>query len=138
MLYLIVMNKFTKRLKKLDLVFENALVIGSAFGHLEDLLSLYRTVFVLDRQHPGITAKNLVYREPNSDLHTLDHLTAVFLDLEHKDHIGKFVPAMVRYHPDFFIEGNDVLGREYTKSFYNNGYRAVSQQGLFHIWKKIK
>lgn len=138
MLYLSIMSKFVKRLKKLDLVFENALVVGTAFGYLEDLLSVYRTVFVLAQEKPPIKAKNLIYRMPGTDIHGLDHLTAVFLDLEHRDHIGRFVPAMQRHRPDFFIEGHEVLGREYTKAFYNNGYRAISQEGIFHVWKKIK
>jgi len=132
------MNKFIKRLQKIETSFENAFVVGSGFGCVDDLLAIYKTVFIQDTEYPKITAKNLVYRMPGSDLNQLPNISAVYVGLDQLHDLDKIVPRLMAQHPDFFVEGNAVIERDRSEPFYKNGYRAVSQQGIFHIWKKIK
>jgi len=132
------MSKFLKQLQKIDARFENAFVIGQGFGLVEQLLAVYKTVFVQDTEHPGIVAKNLVYRMPASDLNQLANISTVYVGLDNLDALDKIVPRLLQQKPDYFVEGNEVIGRDKSKAFYANGYRATSQQGLFHVWKKIK
>ena len=52
------MNKIKKRLSKLSKNTESALVIGTAFGQLEQLFDLYSTIFVV--KSSGLTSDMLV------------------------------------------------------------------------------
>jgi hypothetical protein len=53
------MNKIQKRLRKLSRNNTHALVLGSAFGILDQILEIYDTVFVVSESPPAIKAKNL-------------------------------------------------------------------------------
>ncbi len=57
------MAKFAKRLKKLSGYTENALVVGTAFGNLDQLLEIYINVFVINDEPPSVKARNLIYKE---------------------------------------------------------------------------
>ena len=72
------MNKFRKRLTKISKHHESALVVGEGFGNLEEILSIYNTVFVINDSYPTIRAKNLVYRQDTSNLNMLTNVHAVF------------------------------------------------------------
>lgn len=132
------MNKFCKRVSKSVKIEGNALVIGDGFGFISDILSLFSTVFVTLYTNDQIKAKNLVYRESMDDIHILPELTVVFLDLQHKHRLNELENIMIKLKPIFLVEGNDPLEREWTKKFYQLGYRAVDQQGFFHQWKRTQ
>ena len=52
------MNKIKKRLSKLSKNTTSALVIGTAFGQLAQLLDLYSTIFVVNESGTELKAKN--------------------------------------------------------------------------------
>ena len=58
------MAKFIKRLKKTIGTVENALVIGKAFGHLNEIPGHFNTVFVHNNSI-DIKDKNIVYIKYN-------------------------------------------------------------------------
>ena len=132
------MSKFQKRISKSLNVEGNCLVVGNGFGFLSDILDLFQSVFVVWNENDRIKAKNIIYRDDIKDLHLLPDTTVVFLDLRYKNNIDDFEPLMTQKKPVFVVEGEEVIGREFTKKFYQLGYRAVDQQGYFHIWKKIQ
>lgn len=132
------MTKFSKRLTKSTNTEGNVLVVGTGFGYLSDILPLYHSVFVVLNEKPKIKSKNIIYTDSLENLHLLPELNTVFLDLNLKHRLHDFENIMIHCRAMFLVEGNDPLGREWTKSFYKLGYRAVDQQGLFHIWKKIQ
>jgi hypothetical protein len=116
----------------------NALVIGDGFGFLSDILSLFPSVFVILNETQRIKAKNIIYREDLENLHLLPGINFVFLDLKYKHRLNEFESLMVNSKPIFLVEGNEVIDRDWTKKFYQLGYRAIDQQGYFHQWKKIQ
>jgi hypothetical protein len=130
------MSKFIKRISKSINVEGNALVIGDGFGFVFDILSLFPSVFVVLNEHQRIKAKNVIYRDTLDSLHLLPSINVVFLDLKFKHRLDEFENIMIHAKPIFLIEGNDPLEREWTKKFYQLGYRAIDQQGYFHQWKK--
>lgn len=132
------MSKIVKRISKSVKIEGNSLVIGDAFGFLGEIINLFPSVFVVMNQTERIKAKNIVYRDNVDDLHKLPEINLVFLDLNYKNQLDKFENLMILQKPTFLIEGEEVIGREFTKKFYQLGYRAVDQQGYFHIWKKIQ
>lgn len=130
------MSKFIKRISKSTKFEGNAVVVGDGFGYLSDILTLFPSVFVVLNDNERIKARNLIYRTDLNNLHLLPSIGVVFVDLKHKNKIDEFENLMVHVRPIFLIEGNEVIGREWTKKFYQLGYRAIDQQGYFHQWKK--
>lgn len=131
------MAKIIKRINKSVEEKRNCIVIGDAFGHLSNISEMFFSIFVILNQSPRIKAKNIIYRETLDDLHMLPEVTCVFLDLKHITKLDFLENLMIKIRPIFLIEGNEVIGREFTKKFYQLGYRAVEQQGYFHIWRKM-
>jgi len=131
------MDKFEKRLRKISNGYNNALVIGNSFGHLEKILTIYSTVFVIDKL-PAIKAKNLVYRENFDHLDNVVQVSAVFFDLDELEHLSNLKDCWQRNNAVVIIEGNEPIGREFSKPLYDSGWGCTSLQGFFNVWEKIK
>jgi hypothetical protein len=133
-----IMNKFQKRLSKLDKNQVNAVVIGTAFGNLENILEIYATVFVIDENFPTVKAKNLVYKENFDNLNAITEVNAIFFDLNRLDQFEMVKEFWRRNNSKVIIEGEEPIGREFSKPLYDTGWGCTSQQGLFHVWEKLK
>jgi hypothetical protein len=133
-----IMNKFQKRLRKLDKNQINAVVIGTAFGNLENILEIYNTVFVINENLPTVKAKNLVYREDFHNLNAITEVSAIFFDLNQLDRFEMVKDFWQRNNSKVIIEGDEPIGREFSKPLYDTGWGCTSKQGLFHIWEKLK
>ena len=130
------MNKFQKRLSKLTKNKTNALVIGTAFGQISQILSMYSTVFVVNEDMLELKAKNLIHRQTIDRLDYLVNVGVVFLDMKH---IGKLENLQTFWKKNdslVLIEGNDAISRDLSKPLYDSGWRCTSLQGLFHVWEK--
>lgn len=132
------MAKLNKRLKKSNIDIINAVVIGTGFGRLDELLASFKTVFYISELLPNIRSRNLVYKTDFDDIGQLPNVTVIFFDRDKVLKIPDTVPLMLYSWPSIVIEGNDVIGREYSTDLYKHGYRALEQHGMFHVWKKIK
>ena len=133
-----IMNKFQKRLRKLDKTQVNAIVIGTAFGNLENILGIYATVFVIDENFPTVKAKNLVYKENFHNLNAITEVGAIFFDLSRLDQFEMVKDFWQRNKSKVIIEGDEPIGREFSKPLYDTGWGCTSKQGLFHVWEKLK
>jgi hypothetical protein len=132
------MSKFSKRIKKLFDVHTSCLVIGQGFSHLEDILEVFETVFVVSEKKPEIKHKKLVYRENCDNLSDLYEIQAVFFDLDQLDKLIYMPVVWTKNRPIVIIEGNDPIERTHSKPLYDHGFRCVELLGFFHIWKKQK
>ena len=133
-----IMNKFQKRLRKLSKNQANAVVIGTAFKNLENILEIYNTVFIIDKNFPTVKAKNLVYRENFDNLNAITEVTAIFFDLDKLNQFEMVKEFWQRNNSKIIIEGDEPIGREFSKPLYDTGWGCTSKQGLFHVWEKIK
>ena len=133
-----IMNKFQKRLHKLSKNQVNAVVIGSAFGNLENILEIYATVFVIDKNFPAVKAKNLVYKENFDYLNSITEVSAIFFDLNRLDQFEMVKDFWQRNKSKVIIEGDAPIEREFSKPLYDTGWGCTSKQGSFHIWEKLK
>lgn len=132
------MSKFQKRVKKLSNRLESAVIIGSGFGYLSDLLETFKTIFVLDDVVPSIKAKNLVYRENFGDFSSLPEINAVFFDRNKIDRLSHFQPLWNRPHTLVIIEGDEPISRDFSKSLYTAHFNCTGVHGFFHVWELIK
>jgi hypothetical protein len=133
-----IMNKLQKRLRKLDKTQANAVVIGSAFGYLENILEIYNTVFVIGEILPTVKAKNLVYKENFDNLNAITEIGAIFFDLTRLNQFEMVKEVWQRNNSKVIIEGDEPIGREFSKPLYDTGWGCTSKQGLFHVWEKLK
>jgi hypothetical protein len=128
------MNKFQKRISKnIKKSPIHCVVVGNGFGHIEDFLGLFDTVFLLESSL-DMKAKNLIQREEISGVFNLRDIGGVFIDRERVHVIDYLSPLLSKVNPDVFIEGDDVIERQYSKVLYQLKYRAVAQLGQCHQW----
>ena len=132
------MAKFAKRLRKLSGYTENALVVGKAFGNLDQLLEIYTNVFVIDDSPPAAKARNLIYKENFDDLNVLTQVGAIFIDLDKIDKLDTLEDFWQRHKSTIFVEGNDCILRHLSKPLFKTGWQCTSLQGIYHVWEKIK
>ena len=130
------MTKFQKRLSKLTKNNTSALVIGTAFGQLSEILSMYSTVFVVNENMLELKAKNLIYRQTIDRLSHLVNVGVVFLDIKHIDKLENLQTFWKKNNSMILIEGNDTISRDLSKPLYDSGWRCTSLQGIFHVWEK--
>jgi hypothetical protein len=133
-----IMNKLQKRLRKLDKTQANAVVIGTAFGNLKNILEIYNTVFVIDEHLPTVKAKNLVYKENFDNLNLMTEVGAIFFDLTRLNQFEMVKDLWQRNKSKVIIEGDEPIGREFSRPLYDTGWGCTSKQGLFHVWEKLK
>ena len=132
------MAKFAKRLRKLSGYTENALVVGKAFGNLDQLLEIYTNVFVVDDDPPAAKARNLIYKENFDDLNVLTQVGAIFIDLDKIDKLEILEDFWQRHRSTIFVEGNDCILRHLSKPLFKTGWQCTSLQGIYHVWEQIK
>ena len=132
------MTKFQKRLSKLTKNNTSALVIGTAFGQISEILSMYSTVFVVNENMLELKAKNIIYRQTIDRLSHLVNVGIVFLDIKHIDKLENLQPFWKKNNSLVLIEGNDAISRELSKPLYDSGWRCTSLQGIFHVWEQNK
>lgn len=130
-----IMNKFQKRIVKMSKSCQAAIVIGDAFGHLEELLEIFGTVFVVADQPPTIRAKNLVYRESFDKFEQMSEINFMFYNLNTVGLLERSTGLWYRNKPIVIIEGRDVIEREFSKALYASRYNAVHQEEEYHVWK---
>jgi hypothetical protein len=132
------MNKFQKRLMKLSRNNTHALVLGSAFGILDQILEIYDTVFVVSTVPPDIKAKNLVYKENFVKLDHLQDMSSIFVDIDQLDHLDKVEVIWRKHNSKLFVEGGDRVENEKVKILYDSGWACTSLQGIFHVWEHYR
>lgn len=132
------MSKFQKKILKTSNRFENCLLIGEGFGFLDECLEIFKSVFVINKQKPNIRVKNLIYRDDTENLSEISSLTHIFFDLNQITMLEKYQYLWTKHDSLIIIEGNDPIGREFSKSLYASGWQCTSTSGFFHTWEKIK
>jgi hypothetical protein len=133
---MIIMNKFKKRLTKIIGKPQNAVVVGQGFGQLANILETFNTVFIFSWNQPNLRAKNLVFRENFNDLNPLHDISAIFIDLDQTQHLENMAQIWHKNKCTVLIEGNDPIGRNLSGPLYQDHFRCVDQQGIYHVWKQ--
>jgi hypothetical protein len=132
------MNKFQKRLMKLSRNHTHALVLGSAFGILDQILEVYGTVFVISEAPPAIKARNLIYKENFVKLDHLQDMTSIFVDIDQLDHLDKVEVIWRKHNSKLFVEGTDRVENNKVKILYDSGWACTSLQPWFHVWEQYR
>lgn len=129
------MTKFQKRLHKLSRNNAHALVLGSAFGILDQVVEIYNTVFVVSATAPPIKAKNLVYKENFVRLDQLADIASIFVDVSELANLGNIEAIWRKHNSKLFIEGGDRIMDSRVKILDDSGWACTSLQGMFQVWE---
>lgn len=132
------MNKFEKRLRKFSKNTHNALVIGTAFGVLAEIIPIYDTVFVISDVPPQIKSKKLIYRENSQYLNLLPAIDVMFFDISTLDNLETFSTVWRNANTVILIQGHDPIGRHLSLPLYHSGWRCTNLQELYHVWEEVK
>jgi hypothetical protein len=132
------MNKFQKRLHKLSRDHAHALVLGSAFGILDQVVVIYDTVFVISADRPTIKAKNLVYKETFVKLDHIQNIASIFIDHSELCNLDKIEVIWKKYNSKIFVEGGVRIDNTIAKPLYDSGWACTSLQGIFHVWERYR
>lgn len=133
------MSKFIKRLTKNNInISDNALIVGERFGHLEDLVKIYETVFIVSKNPIIFKSKNLIYRHDFQDISVLPTITSVFTDPLNFEKLTHALPIITKYRPNIIVNSSTIIEKIYCKGVYQIGYRPVEIFNDYQLWKKIK
>ena len=129
------MNKFQKRLHKLSRNNAHALVLGSAFGILDQVVEIYDTVFVVSADQPPVRAKNLVYKETFVKLDHIQNIASIFIDHTELCNLDKVEALWKKHNSIVFVEGGVRIDNAIAKPLYDSGWACTSLHGIFHVWE---
>jgi hypothetical protein len=132
------MTKFQKRLHKLSRNNAHALVLGSAFGILDQIVEIYDTVFVVSADQPAVRAKNLVYKETFVKLDHIQNIASIYIDHTELCNLDKVEALWKKHNSIIFVEGGVRIDNAIAKPLYDSGWACTSLQGIFHVWEHYR
>jgi hypothetical protein len=132
------MTKFSKRIKKINRKSRNLLVLGTAFGNLEELLDSFDTVFVVSNNLPIIKKRNLIYRENYDNIHMLTDIDIIIVDLDHGNFIPELIQVWRRTNPAIVVQGPDLISKDIQKILKADHYNIVDIAKNYYLWKNKK
>jgi len=132
------MTKFQKRLHKLSTNHTHALVLGSAFGMLDQIVKIYDTVFVISAEQPAVKARNLVYKETFVKLDHIQNIASIFIDHNELCNLEKVEALWKNHNSKIFVEGDTRIDNAIAKPLYDSGWACTSLQGIFHVWEHYR
>ena len=132
------MTKIKKRLCKLSRDHAHALVLGSAFGILDQVVEIYDTVFVISAVQPEFKAKNLVYKETFDRLDHIQNIASIFIDHNELCNLDKVEALWKKHNSKIFVEGGIRIDNDIAKPLYDSGWACTSLQGIFHVWEHYR
>jgi len=132
------MTKFQKRLHKLSTNHAHALVLGSAFGMLDQVVKIYDTVFVISAEQPAIKAKNLIYKETFVKLDHIQNIASIFIDHNELCNLDKVEALWKNHNSKIFVEGDTRIDNVIASPLYDSGWACTSLQGIFHVWEHYR
>jgi|LauGreDrversion4_2_1035121.scaffolds.fasta_scaffold23405_2 hypothetical protein len=132
---MIIMSKFSKKISKVHKELKDILVVGSAFGNIEDLLETCSTVFISHPKDENLRRKNLVYRESLDSIHLLHNIDFIIIDQDLINVIPTLERVWKKWSSALVIEGSTDTSMPYNKFLKLNRYQIVDIQKHYHVWK---
>lgn len=129
------MSKFVKRIRKLNKASRNVLIVGQAWGNLQDVVESFSSIFLIDDQKRIIRAKNVIYRENFDNVSQLQDVDLILLDLDHENHINNILPILKRWTSILIIEGPGLISKENQNFLKTHRYEIVEVQKRHYVWK---
>ncbi len=133
------MNKFTKRIVKSTKNQSVCLVVGTAFGNLEELANVFDTVFLhTNDRSSALKKKNIVFLEI-LDTHTdISLVSTIFMDMDYISKLPDLRSMMTKYSPTIMIGSGEFIDKTWNKFLNDHRYQIVELFKDYQIWKMKK
>lgn len=135
---MIIMTKFAKKISKEDRYLENGVVLGCAFGHLEEISEIFKTIFILSIGINDFKGRNIVYREDFDDVKALPFISTVFIDESQLPNIVKSEEILKKFKSTIYIGTTNELDSYSLKFLKKRNYQCSSIEKKYQIWKAKK
>ena len=122
-------------MRKADRRARNVLVVGTAFGNIEELLDAFSTVFVVNCSQPRIQKRNVVYRENFENIHLITDVDLIIIDIDQQHTIPDIIQVWRRTNPTIVIQGPELLTKEYQKLLKSDHYEIKEVSKGYYVWK---
>lgn len=134
------MSKFAKRLKKLGKKhLETAILVGSDFSNLENLLEVFGTVFVISNTTPEVKTKNLIHLRDLDYASSLYNIDMIFVNQGFdRDSLRFLTPLLRRTHPIILLNENYNIGVDFKEFLFKLRYEMIDINLGYQIWKEIR
>jgi hypothetical protein len=126
------MSKYSKRISKLVKNPRNALVLGSAFGFLNELVGLFSTIFVLNEDPNRLRHKTIVYRD---SIDLIQDIDIILVDLDYFDQIKNLHAIWRKTNPVILLQGSSFSNKKIQKLLNSENYFGIDQTTHYIIWK---
>lgn len=130
------MSKCITTVKKSLAPLENAVVVGTGFGYLEEIVDVFKSVFVIADEPPNFRRKNLIYRQNFENMNSIIEISHIFIDRSQVSSLDKMSNIWIRLKPWILIEGDDVIERHEATSLWETEYIPVDRCHWYHVWKR--
>jgi hypothetical protein len=127
------MTKLSKKIRKSNKHLRNAIVLGNAFGHLEDLTEIFSTIFVFP-PNDDFKKRNIIYVENIENLLVFPDIDVIFIDLDFTDSIIKLISVWRKDHSTFFIEGTESVGVDIKNALRTDRYVCKEVAKHHQVW----
>jgi hypothetical protein len=132
---MIIMTKFIKKITKGVKNVDSCIVIGQAFGNLNELTEIFKTVFILSNGVDSFRKKNVIYRIDFNDVKTLPHISAAFIDEDQLDNITKLDEILRKNKVVIYIGTSEPIPGGHGKFFNKRNYVLVEILKTYQVWK---
>ena len=129
------MSKQAKRISKLLKNPRNALVLGSAFDFLNELVGLFSTIFVINENPNRIRHKTVVYRDSIDGIGAIQDVDIIFIDVEYTNEIKNLHSVWRKSNPVVLLGCSKFSDKKILKLMNSENYYAVEQTDHYIIWK---
>jgi len=129
------MSKFVKRLSSYLTRVDNAVVLGSEFFALEDLLSDFQNVFVYDPDGCSVKRKNLIPKLRFDDTKLLPFINLIVVEEKYHCEIGNFIPMAHKNSTPIIVVSQDIPSKKINRALEKNHYELAETRDTLYIYR---
>ena len=131
---MIIMTSLIKRISKDSKNLNCCIVVGNAFGNLEDVSNTFNTVFILSNDMKDFKKKNIVYRNSFDNIHEIPYIDAVFFDADQLESIPKLETVLRKNRLIIYVGSKDLPSLYYFRFLESCKYEVTEIQKHYHKW----
>ncbi len=132
------MTAFAKKVAKAVKRPDTCIIIGNAFGHLDEIVETFNTVFILSSGDRVVKGKNVVYRESFDDITALPPVTAIFFNKETLEQINLVEKVIEKNRAMVFVEGDSQISENQHLYMKKKKYKLTETFKDHQRWERTK
>jgi hypothetical protein len=131
---MIIMTSLIKRISKDTKNLNCCIVVGNAFGNLEEVSNAFNTVFIMSTEMRDFKKRNIVYRSSFDNIVEIPYIDAVFFDADQLEHIPKLETVLKKCRVIIYIGSKDIPSLYYFRFLESCKYEVTEIQKHYHKW----